>query len=62
MANRGLRRRSTDVDLLVRLGQLYESQGAPETALRYYRDALRSDPKNGLVAALVRRLEQQGRN
>ncbi len=58
----GLRRRSTDVDLLVRLGQLYESQGAPETALRYYRDALRSDPKNGQVAALVRRLEQQGRN
>jgi len=57
----GLRRRSTDVDLLVRLGQLYESQGASETALRYYRDALRADPKNPRIQALVRRLENLDR-
>ncbi len=55
----GLRRRSTDVDLLVRLGQLYESQGAPETALRYYRDALRVTPRDPRVGAHVRRLERQ---
>ena len=58
----GLRRRSTDVDLLARLGQIYESQGASDTALRYYRDALRQDPKNSRLAQQVHRLEGQARD
>ena len=55
----GLDRRSTDTDLLVRLGELYESEGAAETALRYYRDAHRSAPDNPKAAEKVRRLEQK---
>ncbi len=55
----GLRRRSTDVDLLTRLGDLYDKQGASETAMRYYRDALRADPKNARLTQKIRRLEQK---
>lgn len=62
LLQQGLRRRSTDVDLLSRLGDLYSEQGSPETAMRYYRDALRQDPKNARLAQKIRRLEQkQGR-
>jgi O-antigen ligase/predicted Zn-dependent protease len=59
LLQQGLRQRSTDIDLLTRLGELYEKQGAGETALRYYRDALRVDPKNARLTQKIRRLEQK---
>jgi len=59
LLQQGLRRRSTDVDLLTRLGDLYEKQGAGETAMRYYRDALRVEPKNARLTQKIRRLEQK---
>lgn len=53
----GLDRRATDPSLLARLGQYYESQGVPETAIRYYKDALRADPGNSRIAEQLQRLE-----
>lgn len=57
----GLSRRATDPSLLARLGQLYESRGVPETAIRYYKDALRADPGNSRIAERLQRLEGAAR-